>query len=62
LYNDRLKIAERLMEQSAIFISNLILQLKGYGIKRSFFLANDYVRKVRYIAKVGDGIGNSQLQ
>ncbi|HYO06407.1 MAG TPA: bifunctional hydroxymethylpyrimidine kinase/phosphomethylpyrimidine kinase, partial [Phototrophicaceae bacterium] len=58
LYNDRLKIAET-HGTGCIFSSALASFLaKGYGIKESFFLANDYVKEgLTYIAKVGGGIG-----
>ena len=58
LYNDRLKIAET-HGTGCNFSSALASFLaKGYGIKESFFLANDYVKEgLNYIAKVGDGIG-----
>jgi hydroxymethylpyrimidine kinase/phosphomethylpyrimidine kinase len=58
LYNDRLKIAET-HGTGCNFSSALASFLaKGYGIKESFFLANDYVKEgLNDIAKVGNGIG-----
>lgn len=58
LYNDRLKIAET-HGTGCNFSSALASFLaKGYGIKESFFLANDYVKEgLNDIAKIGNGIG-----
>ncbi len=58
LYNDRLKIAET-HGTGCNFSSALASFLaKGYGIKESFFLANDYVKEgLKNIAKIGNGIG-----
>ncbi len=58
LYNDRLKIAET-HGTGCNFSSALASFLaKDYGIKESFFLANDYVKEgLNDIAKIGNGIG-----
>ncbi len=58
LYNDRLKIAET-HGTGCNFSSSLASFLaKDYGIKESFFLANDYVKEgLMNVIKIGDGIG-----
>ncbi|MEJ7640708.1 MAG: thiamine-phosphate synthase family protein [Candidatus Nitrosocosmicus sp.] len=58
LYNDRLEIAET-HGTGCNFSSALASFLaKGYGIKVSFFLANDFVKEgLNDIANIGKGIG-----
>jgi hydroxymethylpyrimidine/phosphomethylpyrimidine kinase len=58
LYNDRLDIAET-HGTGCNFSSSLASFLaKGYGIKESFFLANEYVKEgLTDIIKIGTGIG-----
>ncbi len=58
LYNERLKISET-HGTGCNFSSSLASFLaKGYGIKKSFFLANEYVKDgLMNIINIGDGIG-----
>ncbi len=58
LYNDRLKIAETHGTGCNFSSALASFLVKGYGIKNSFFLANDYVKEgLKDIANVGNGIG-----